>query len=103
MGSFSKIVVLGGGSFGTALANMIAENGHHVILWMRSDKRAKQCSVSFQNPNYLPGHTLDSKITFSSDLKSSINDSDVIFFSVPSKSYRDLAQKVKKYINAKLR
>jgi glycerol-3-phosphate dehydrogenase (NAD(P)+) len=103
MGSFSKIVVLGGGSFGTALANMIAENGHHVILWMRSDKRAKQCSVSFQNPNYLPGHTLDSKITFSSDLKSSINDSDVIFFSVPSKSYRDLAQKVKKYINANTR
>ena len=43
MGSLKKVVVLGGGSFGTALSNMIAENGHNVVLWMRSSERALQC------------------------------------------------------------
>jgi glycerol-3-phosphate dehydrogenase (NAD(P)+) len=103
MGSLKKVVVLGGGSFGTALSNMIAENGHNVVLWMRSSKRASQCSVSFENPKYLPGFSLDTKITFSSDLRSSIHDADVIFFSVPSKAYRDVAREVKQFIKDDIR
>jgi glycerol-3-phosphate dehydrogenase (NAD(P)+) len=103
MGSLKKVVVLGGGSFGTALSNMIAENGHNVVLWMRSSKRATQCSVSFENPKYLPGFSLDTKITFSSDLRSSIHNADVIFFSVPSKAYRDVAREVKQFIKDDIR
>ncbi|RRW37566.1 2-dehydropantoate 2-reductase N-terminal domain-containing protein, partial [Stutzerimonas stutzeri] len=35
------IAVLGGGSFGTAIANLLAENGHHVLLWMRDAEQAE--------------------------------------------------------------
>jgi|TARA_B110000196_G_scaffold59763_2_gene49720 glycerol-3-phosphate dehydrogenase (NAD(P)+) len=98
MGSLHKVVVLGGGSFGTALSNMIAENGHDVILWMRSSERASECSLSSKNPKYLPGFSLNSKIIFSSDLRSSIHEADVIFFSVPSKAYREVALEVKQFI-----
>ena len=37
-----KIAVLGGGSFGTAIANMVAENNYSVTLWMRSEDSLKQ-------------------------------------------------------------
>jgi len=99
MVSLLKVVVLGGGSFGTALANMIAENGHDVVLWMRCDEAAKECSVSCENPKYLPGFSLDPRITFSANLEASLEGAGVVFFSVPSKAFRGLANDAKKFIS----
>ena len=98
MVSFGKIAVLGGGSFGTALANMVAENGHKVVLWMRSEENAKKCSHSRENVRYLPGCLLDSRLEFSSDLKTSLKDADVVFFAVPSKAFRKLANEASRYV-----
>ena len=99
MVSLLKVVVLGGGSFGTALANMIAENGHDVVLWMRCDEAAKECSESHENPKYLPGFPLDPRIIFSANLEASLEDAGVVFFSVPSKAFRGLASETKEYIS----
>ncbi|MBL4567813.1 MAG: NAD(P)H-dependent glycerol-3-phosphate dehydrogenase [Porticoccus sp.] len=90
----SKVVVLGGGSFGTAIANMIAANGYDVVLWMRDKENALNCERLHENTRYLPDYSLDSSLKFSSDLEASVVGCDVIFFSVPSKGFRDLAQKV---------
>ena len=100
MASFGKIAVLGGGSFGTALSNMIAENGHKVVLWMRSEENARKCVRSRENTRYLPGCLLDSRLEISSDLKASLQDADVVFFSVPSKAFRKLANKARGYITS---
>jgi hypothetical protein len=40
-----KVAVLGGGSFGTAIANIIACNNHQTYLWMRSEEQAAQCKA----------------------------------------------------------
>ncbi|MFT7267448.1 MAG: glycerol-3-phosphate dehydrogenase (NAD(P)+), partial [Porticoccus sp.] len=98
MVSFGKIAVLGGGSFGTALANMVAENGHKVVLWMRSEENAKKCSHSRENAKYLPGCLLDSRLEFSADLETSLRDADVVFFSVPSNAFRKLANEASRYV-----
>src|SRR5690606_28323259 len=47
------IAVLGGGSFGTALANLLAANGNPVRLWMRDATQAEQMRSSRENPRYL--------------------------------------------------
>ncbi|HBM09631.1 MAG TPA: glycerol-3-phosphate dehydrogenase, partial [Pseudomonas sp.] len=52
------IAVLGGGSFGTAIANLLAENGHSVRLWMRDAEQAESIRTHRQNPRYLKGVTL---------------------------------------------
>ena len=49
------IAVLGGGSFGTAIANLLAENGHDVLLWMRDEQQAESIRTLRQNPRYLKG------------------------------------------------
>ena len=49
-----KIAVLGGGSFGTAIANMVAVNNYSVTLWMRSEDSLKQIQETGENSNYLP-------------------------------------------------
>ena len=49
------IAVLGGGSFGTAVANLLAENGHAVRQWMRDPEQAEAIRVNRENPRYLKG------------------------------------------------
>lgn len=87
-----RIAVLGGGSFGTAIANMIAANGNSVILWMRDPANAEQCRASGENTRYLPGYKLESNLEITADLEAAVKDSDVVFFSVPSKAFRDMAR-----------
>lgn len=44
------VAVLGGGSFGTAIANLLAENGHQVLQWMRDPEQAQAIRVNRENP-----------------------------------------------------
>ena len=49
------IAVLGGGSFGTAIANLLAENGQAVRQWMRDPEQAEAIRSRRENPRYLKG------------------------------------------------
>lgn len=94
-----KVAVLGGGSFGTIIANMIAANGHNVVLWMRDKTNAHQCILTRENQRYLPGYILDPSLKFSSDLAIAVKDADIVFFSIPSKGFRDIARQVKHFLS----
>jgi len=94
-----KVAVLGGGSFGTAIANMIADKGAPVTLWMRSEQRAKQAAQSRENSHYLPDYKLCESLNITADLQVALQDIDVLFFAVPSSSLRALAQQVRSYLS----
>ena len=68
MTELQPIAVLGGGSFGTALANLLAENGQRVLQWMRDPEQAEQMRRSGENPRYLKGVKLHPGIEPTSDL-----------------------------------
>lgn len=90
----NKITVLGGGSFGTAIANMIASNGHPVTLWMRDVENARHCMDAGENTPYLPGYKLDPRLQVSADLEAALEGTSVVFFSIPSKAFRSVCQQV---------
>ncbi len=92
MSKNQRIAVLGGGSFGTAIANMIAANHHSVVLWMRDPVKAEACQSSRENTRYLPGYQLEPNLDITADLKQALTGADVVFFSVPSKAFRDTAK-----------
>jgi glycerol-3-phosphate dehydrogenase (NAD(P)+) len=93
-----KIAVLGGGSFGTAIANMIASNHHRVTLWMRDEANARHCVETRENTPYLPGYRLDDSLEISADLRSALDGAEVVFFSIPSKSFRQVAMSAAPWI-----
>lgn len=93
------VAVLGGGSFGTVIANIIAANQHEVRLWMRNDERADLINTSRENPSYLPGYTLEPGLQATTDLEAATRDADIIFVAVPSKSSRDVAHQVARWID----
>lgn len=92
--SSHTITVLGGGSFGTAIANIIASNGNTTYLWMRHEQRAAQCQKDRENPEYLPGFKLHDNLVVTSDFEEAVGPSDIVFISVPSESFREVARRM---------
>ncbi len=90
----SKVSVIGGGSFGTVLANIAAQNGHDVMFWMRSSQVVDDVNRQHQNPQYLPGYELNRKVVASTDMQAAVADSDIIFVAVPSSSFRQVVRSV---------
>ena len=95
MESPKKIAVLGGGSFGTAIANFTASNGHTVYQWMRDQQQAKDTQSHRENSKYLPGFQLNDRLVITSDLEQALRGADLIFVSIPSKSFRSVVQQMK--------
>ncbi|WP_022955595.1 NAD(P)H-dependent glycerol-3-phosphate dehydrogenase [Perlucidibaca piscinae] len=87
-----KVAVLGGGSFGTVIANLAAGNGHDTTLWLRDPQQLADMRASHENTRYLPGFTLEAGLKFSDDLQAVVGAADVIFVSIPSKAFRAVLQ-----------
>lgn len=94
MSETKRIAVLGGGSFGTAVANMIADNEHEVCLWLRSEERVEEINLERVNSLYLPDLTLNERVSASTDLAEIVQNVDYVFMAVPSSSCRDVAKKL---------
>ena len=95
-----KVAVLGGGSFGTAIANMIARNHYPTRLWLRSEERAQRIQESSENADYLPGYQLSDALQIGSDLEQMLSDVDTVFFAVPSSAIRQVAREAQPYLSA---
>jgi glycerol-3-phosphate dehydrogenase (NAD(P)+) len=94
-----RVAVIGGGSFGTVLANIVAHNGFPVRLWLRDETLAQEMRETRVNSRYLPGLVLHENLEIVTDLSVCISDADTVIFSVPSKAFRDLLDQAKAYIN----
>jgi len=100
MRKLHTIAVLGGGSFGTAIANIMAENGHRVSLWLRNQQRAEEINQQHINSAYLPDYPLNPSLKASTDLAQTVSGCDVIFMAVPSSSCRAVARELADHIEA---
>ncbi len=90
-----QVAVLGGGSFGTAIANIIADNGHKTYLWMRDEENARLLQQNRENARYLPGYPLVPSLQVTSDLAQAVAATDLVFISIPSHSFREVARMIK--------
>ena len=93
-----RIAILGGGSFGTAMANIATKNGCQVTQWVRDKRTAKTMQKTHINKKYLPNHKLDERIKFSHDLANSVKGQDLIFVVVPSSAVRETLKSIAPYI-----
>ena len=91
----NKILVLGGGSWGTTLANLLAEKDHDVSLWARNSKIFKKVKNYWINNQYLPRYKLSKNLKIISDLKGAFLDADLIIVAIPSKGFRSISSKIR--------
>ena len=93
-----KVGILGAGSWGTALAWLLGNNGHEVELWSDKEETAQKLREEHENKDKLPGVLLPDTMLFTSDLQSACRDKDVLVLAVPSPVVRSTAKKMKKFI-----
>jgi len=93
-----QAAVIGGGSFGTAIASILAANGIATQQWMRNDVVATAINEQHENPQYLPDVKLDPRLHATTDLAKAITGAELIFVSVPSKSFRSVVQQLKPFL-----
>lgn len=94
-----KIAVLGSGSWGTALGQVLAENGHEVVLWGREDHIADEINQAHTNSHFLSGINLPTTIVATTDLKAALDQATVLLFVLPTKAIRSVARQVASYLS----
>ena len=87
-----KVAVLGPGSWGTALAQVLAENGHEVRLWGNHAAQIDEINTYHTNRHYLPDLKIPESIKGEKNLKDAVKDADAVLFVVPTKAIRSVAQ-----------
>ena len=85
----AKVAVYGAGSWGTALAQVLACNGHEVTLWGRNEAQMQDIAESRENKKYLPGVTLHPTLRVTSAWPAA-GDYDYLLIGVPPQSQRGL-------------
>ena len=93
----AKIGVLGAGTWGMALARMLCNSGHEVIVWSAIEKEIDDFSAERRHPN-LPGMIIPDEITFTKDIGEAATGKDIVLFAVPSVFVRGTAAKAAPYI-----
>ncbi|RBP49686.1 NAD(P)H-dependent glycerol-3-phosphate dehydrogenase [Arenicella xantha] len=92
-----KVGLIGGGSWGTAVASLIAKNTD-VSLWARSPDTVKEINKKHTNKKYLPDAVLPKNLVAYSDLEAVVANADVLVMGVPSNSFRDVLKQVRPFI-----
>lgn len=80
----AKVAVIGAGSWGTALANLLAEKGVETVLWSYEADVAESVERDHANPRYLPEITLDPRLRATSDLQAAAEGAGVVLSVSPS-------------------
>lgn len=93
-----KIGVLGGGSWGTALAMVLANKGYEVTMWLRNKEQAEEMNKTRMNEKYLPGTVLPSNLKVISDLEEAIKNKNALVLSMGTHGIRDVLEKAKGFI-----
>ena len=97
----TKITVFGTGSFGTTLANVLAENGHSVLMWGKNENTVDEINQSHQNKRYLKDVTLNETIKATSQLEQAVNFSDIFLIALPTKAIRNVVTEIDQHIKTK--
>jgi glycerol-3-phosphate dehydrogenase (NAD(P)+) len=92
----TKLTILGDGAWGTTLAILLSKNGHEVTVWSAFPEYLDVLDKERENKTYLKGIKIPSNIVFEKDLGKAIEFGEYIVFSIPSKFFRDVANKIKK-------
>ena len=92
-----KIAVIGNGSFGTAIANLLVYNGHDVTLYGRNKKALDLMEEHRINDHYLPYVILSDKIKYSSDLRKAVKGKSIVVFAIPTQQFREVSSECAPY------
>lgn len=94
-----KAAIIGAGSWGTALAQVVSQNKITTSLWVRRKELADAMEQLRENREYLPGAKISKEIFINNDLEKVVTNADLIVMAVPSQVTRQIAKKIKNHVS----
>ncbi len=94
-----KIVVLGSGSWGTALARVFALNQNEVVLWGRDSEQIAQMQQTKINHKYLDKVLLPDNLSYTDNIEEAVRDKEIIVLAVSSQANRGILERIKNHIS----
>ena len=94
----NTIAVLGAGSWGTALASLLARNGHDTVLWGHHSAHIARLAKEHRNERYLPELLLPERLRYSSDIAECVSRASLILISVPSHAFQATLQQIQPHL-----
>ncbi|XKM13575.1 NAD(P)H-dependent glycerol-3-phosphate dehydrogenase [Orbaceae bacterium ac157xtp] len=98
--TFSKVTVLGAGSYGTALAILLARNGYETLLWGHEESEMQKLEKERQNSKFLPDIEFPDNLHIETDLKKAVQATNILLLVVPSHAFGEVLTRIKPYLNA---
>ena len=96
-----RCAVVGAGAWGTALADLLARNGHETVLWAREDDVAASINDRNENLRFLAGARLAPALGATSDLRQALDGSpELVVFAPPSQVLRRMAAEARSYLRS---
>lgn len=91
-----KITIIGGGSWGSAIANSLAEKGEDACLYIMEKQQYDLVVKTKTNPQYLKDFTFSNHLKFSNDFNKSVEEATVLIIAVPTNAVRSVLEQIKK-------
>ncbi len=92
-----KIGLLGGGSWGTTVAALVARNTS-VMLWARDAGVVDEINQQHTNSRFLPDAKLPERLAATTDIEQAVAGADVVVMGIPSQGFRDVLEQVKSHV-----
>jgi glycerol-3-phosphate dehydrogenase (NAD(P)+) len=87
-----RSAIIGGGAWGTALADLLARAGHEVTLWAREPDVVEHINVAHANPRFLPGATIHASVRASTGMADALRGAAMVLYAAPSHVLRAVVQ-----------
>ncbi|MBN8412077.1 NAD(P)H-dependent glycerol-3-phosphate dehydrogenase [Halomonas cupida] len=94
----TRVAVLGGGSFGTALASIAADNGCQVRQWLRDASLVDSINRDHRNPRYLPDYAINPRVEASTQLEWVLEGASLVLVAIPSKAFADVVRQARAFL-----
>ena len=95
----TKVGIIGAGSWGTALAILLNNNGHEVTIWSYKQEEIDMLKNEHEHKTKLPNVKLPYSMNFTTNLEEAVRNKDFIVMAVPSHAVRNTARKIKDYVS----
>ena len=93
-----KCGVVGAGAWGTALANLLTDNGHPTVLWALEPDVASAINELHENPRFLPGVQLSPELQATNEKDSAVTGAELVVLAAPSHVLREVAVSMGKWV-----
>lgn len=92
-----KCGVIGAGAWGTALANVLADNGHATVIWAHEADVVAGINSGHENGRFLPGVRLSPELRATAEREAAVEDAELIVYATPSHVLRDIASSARSW------